>query len=94
MGGIFPMQDFSYGVALVLMQQNKKVERRGWNGKGMYVFLTPHAEAHLPTKLGALPKTIELEPHIVMRTADGKFVPWLCSQTDGLANDWCVTEDA
>jgi hypothetical protein len=24
-----------------------------------------------------------------MKTADGQVVPWLCSQTDLLASDWC-----
>jgi hypothetical protein len=32
----------------------------------------------------------ELLPWIGMKTADGKFVPWLASQTDLLANDWEV----
>jgi hypothetical protein len=27
-------------------------------------------------------------PYIMMRTAGGEFVPWLCSQTDLLAVDW------
>lgn len=26
--------------------------------------------------------------HIDMRTATGEIVPWLCSQTDALAEDW------
>ena len=29
-------------------------------------------------------------PWIGMKTADNKFVPWLASQTDVLAEDWCV----
>lgn len=33
----------------------------------------------------ALPKS----PFIVMKTADGHVVPWLASQTDVLATDWC-----
>jgi len=28
--------------------------------------------------------------HIDMKTADGMVVPWLCSQTDMLADDWGV----
>jgi hypothetical protein len=32
--------------------------------------------------------------HVDMRTADGTIVPWLCSQTDMLANDWGVVPDA
>ena len=29
-------------------------------------------------------------PYILMRTAQGAFVPWLASQTDILADDWFV----
>ncbi|MNJ71027.1 hypothetical protein D3C76_1571760 [compost metagenome] len=32
----------------------------------------------------------ELSPWIGMKTADNKFVPWLASQTDVLAEDWVV----
>lgn len=31
---------------------------------------------------------LELAPYIGMKTADDKFVPWLASQTDVLAEDW------
>lgn len=31
---------------------------------------------------------VHMEPFIMMRTADGKFIPWLASQTDLLADDW------
>lgn len=29
-------------------------------------------------------------PYLMMKTADGAFVPWLASQTDVLAEDWIV----
>ena len=32
----------------------------------------------------------EVAPWIGMKTADNKFVPWLASQTDILAEDWEV----
>ncbi len=35
---------------------------------------------------------IELCPWIGMKTADNKFVPWLASQTDILAEDWQIIE--
>lgn len=31
-----------------------------------------------------------LLPWIGMKTADNKFVPWLASQTDVLAEDWMI----
>ena len=34
----------------------------------------------------------EVLPFIAMKTADDKIVPWLCSQTDMLANDWQVVD--
>jgi hypothetical protein len=65
------------GWAVAQMKDGKKVHRAGWNGKGMYVaFHQPH--------LGNL---ITL-PFVYMFTAKGETVPWLCSQTDLLAEDW------
>ena len=31
-------------------------------------------------------------PHIDMKTADDKIVPWLASQMDVLATDWVLVE--
>jgi len=33
-------------------------------------------------------------PYIYMSTVDGKLVPWLASQTDMLAEDWCIFKGA
>ena len=35
-------------------------------------------------------RDLELASWIGMKTADGKFVPWLASQTDILAEDWVI----
>ena len=42
--------------------------------------------------LGIYPEGTEINycPHVDMKTADGKIVPWLASQTDVLAEDWAV----
>jgi hypothetical protein len=65
--------------AIKVMRDNGKVARSGWNGKGMYLALqTP--DEHSKMSL----------PYVYMKTADDKLVPWLCSQTDLLAEDWTV----
>ena len=54
-----------------------RVRRAGWNGKGMYLELQvpdDHSKMTLP--------------YVYMYTAQGDLVPWLCSQTDFLADDW------
>lgn len=92
------MSDF--GWALERLKEGYRVARTGWNGKGMWLLLIPatnYAAASLavqgtPIMAGKLVQTLgeplDLLPWIGMKTADAKFVPWLCSQTDMLADDW------
>lgn len=65
------------GQAVKRLQSGDRVAREGWNGKGMYVELqTPDEHSKMTL------------PYVYMYTAKGDLVPWLCSQTDLLANDW------
>jgi hypothetical protein len=59
------------------LKEGGRVSRAGWNGKGMWL------ELQKPDKNSKM--TL---PYVYMRTAQGDLVPWLCSQTDLLANDW------
>lgn len=73
-----------YENALVFLKDGHRAARAGWNGKAMWLVL-----AHGGTFKDAFGRVQgELEPFVVMKTADNKFVPWLCSQTDALAQDW------
>lgn len=65
------------GSVLSHMRQGRRVRRAGWNGKNMWLaYQTPDANSKMTL------------PYIYMKTADGGLVPWLCSQTDLLAEDW------
>lgn len=87
----------NFGDALAHLKENKKVSRSGWNGKGMWLYLVPGSTfqvaegrplaAHLPVG-----ETVNYHAHVDMKTATGEHVPWLCSQTDLLAEDWGVVE--
>jgi hypothetical protein len=63
------------------------VSRLGWNNKGMYLELI-QGEAYqiVDDKTSTRFKDCLL-PWIGPRTTDGKFVPWLASQTDILTED-------
>jgi Protein of unknown function (DUF2829) len=80
------------GEAVYWLKTGAKVARKGWNGKGMFLFLVPGSTftVNRPPLLGIYPEGTEINycPHVDMRTADGSIVPWLCSQTDLLAEDW------
>ena len=84
----------NFGAALENLKLGAKIERAGWNGKGMFLFLVPGSsfEVNRAPLLGIYPAgtVIDYCPHIDMKTADNKVVPWLASQTDVLANDWAV----
>lgn len=78
----------NFGLAIEALKTGLRVARAGWNGKGMWLLFIP--ASHWETTR----YTEELEglPWIGMKTADDKFVPWLASQTDVLADDWQIVE--
>lgn len=84
------MVDFS--IALSSVKAGRRMQRVGWNGKGMFIFLVPGStfKVNRAPLLGIYPEGTEIKyhGHVDMRTADGQIVPWLCSQTDLLSEDW------
>lgn len=70
-----------FGVALNWLKRDLRVCRLGWNGKGMWLELQ-RPDTHSKMTL----------PYIYMKTVDNKYVPWLASQTDVLAEDWMIVE--
>ena len=65
----------NFGQALEVIKAGGAVAREGWNGKNMWIYLSPSHPA--------------VEDCIVMKTAQGKVQPgWLASQPDMLAEDW------
>mgnify|MGYP005823894641 CR=1 FL=1 len=97
-----PSGQMNFGHAIEAMKSGAKVARSGWNGKGMWIALTPGSAfeakfakcGHAAGKRAAEIQPddeIELLPHIDMRAADGSMViGWLASQTDMLAEDWTI----
>lgn len=89
-----PIDGLTFGLAVEAMKMGKRVARMGWNGKGMFLFLVPGStfSVNRPPLLGIYPEgtVVNYCPHIDMKTADDKVVPWLASQTDVLAEDWVI----
>lgn len=87
----------TFSQALEHIKNGVRMSRAGWNGKGMFVFLVPGSvfKVNRPPLLGIYPEGTEITycAHIDMRTADGKIVPWLASQTDILADDWATAPE-
>jgi len=86
------MEEHDFAWALRHVKAGGRVQRRGWNGKGMFIFLVPGStfQVNREPLLSILGEGTEVNyhGHVDMKTANGQIVPWLCSQTDMLADDW------
>lgn len=83
----------NFGDALAALKAGKRVQRAGWNGKGMWLFLADvpsvrvKPESGIASHLGC--NVNGFRPCICMFDAQAMIVPgWLASQTDILAEDW------
>lgn len=90
-----PADTYSFGDAMNFLKGGKKVARKGWNGKNMFLFLATDIEFHTQADLSCV-SNLEGDltlPAVVMKTADDRFcVGWLASQTDMLSDDWYTVE--
>lgn len=86
-----------FSEVLPKLEEGYKAARSGWNGKDMWVAVSPGrvVQTHelwsnkakvFAAQVGGL---VEVLPFFIMKTADDKIVcGWLASQTDMLADDW------
>lgn len=87
-----------FGAALMLLKSGFKVARKGWNGKGMFIFLIGEkANASSVSSRFRGREPIKALPSIGMYTTDASgrkalLNGWLASQTDMLSNDWEIVE--
>jgi hypothetical protein len=82
----------NFGAAIAALKEGRRVARAGWNGKGMFLFLVAGSNfvVNREPLLSIMGEgtVVTYRPHIDMKDAEGKVVPWLASQTDMLAEDW------
>ena len=92
----------NFGDALFNLKAGHRVCREGWNGKGMWLALSPGcpelaadnvwspaARKFVADRGGK----VVFRPNIIMKTADDEIVPWVASQSDLLCEDWVVLTD-
>lgn len=80
--------ELSFGDALVYLKDGKKVARKGWNGKGIFIQLkNPSPDSDMTNSYIFIDTTGLVSDN---EFAPKSLVPWLASQTDMLAQDWVV----
>ena len=93
-----------FGEAIEKALEGKKIARRGWNGKGMYVYFSPGRLILVEDWIARFPSQemteaekergyVNTMPRLDMVNAQGnRIIGWLASQTDMLIDDWYVVE--
>ena len=97
-----PCDGMTFGDAIEAMKRGMKVCRKGWNGKGMYLWLLPASEVKkewcrderlIEVMANFGENVVQCLGSIRMLTADKKVLTgWLASQTDMLSEDWMIVE--
>lgn len=83
----------------IAKQKGNRIYRKGWNGKGMFVFSVPEnkypaARNTKNTLVGLFEDDlVPYGAYLAIKTADDNVVPWLPSQSDLYATDWVVAEE-
>lgn len=94
-----PIDGMNFGLAIEAAKQGKKITRRGWNGKGMWVICRSGYPDGIPCNkntadaVGIPEGTLfKVRPYLQMKCVDDTFQMWLASQSDILAEDWEIVE--
>lgn len=84
---------FDFGHAIRLMKKGRRVQRKGWNGKGQYIELAENISYKNITG-----EIINAEHDAIGNKAiafvgtSGVQLGWLASQADMLAEDWQIAK--
>ena len=93
----------NFGQAIAALKEGKKVTRKGWNGKNMFLWLKPATRIKSEWCKDPMLKTladnnggeIDALGTICMFTAQKQILSgWLASQTDLLSEDWEILDDS
>jgi len=86
------MKKLTFGEAIEALKSKKRVARKGWNGKNVFLVYVEGEHYQLNTIAENNLVGDKQLPWIGIKTADNCFVPWLASQTDILSEDWVILD--
>lgn len=85
---------FDFGTALTLVKLGDKLQRKGWNGSGMYIYYVPAASYPADrnsksTMAGEFADDmVPYREYLALKTAQNDVSTWAPSVSDALAEDW------
>ena len=82
----------NFGEALEAVKEGKRIARKGWNGKGMYVYYVPDNSYKAITEVARkeFGDTVPYNPYFAIKNVNNTVSTWVPSVNDCLAEDWYV----
>ena len=84
----------TFGEALQLVKAGKRIARKGWNGKGMFVYYVPAASYQAQTGVAkeyfGETAMVPYAPYLAIKNVNETVSTWVPSINDVLAEDWLV----
>lgn len=84
----------NFGDAIKELKLGKRLQRTGWNGKGLFIYLVPAAS--YPVQTGAAKEhfgegaMVPYAAYLALKNVDETVSTWAPSINDTLADDWQV----
>lgn len=83
----------NFGQALEVLLTGGAITRKGWNGKGMFVYYVPAGE--YPARTGVAKEyygetLVPYNPYFAIKNVDDSVSTWVPSVNDCLAKDWAI----
>jgi hypothetical protein len=84
----------NFGQAIEALKEGKKLQRSGWNGKGMFVYYVPDNTFKTLTEVAKTHFGDELKfnAYFAIRNVNNTVSMWVPSINDCLAEDWTIIE--
>lgn len=84
----------NFGKALEAVKEGKRIARKGWNGKGMYVYYIPASSYKACTEVARkeFGDMVPYNPYFAIKNVNNTVSTWVPSVNDCLAEDWYIVE--
>jgi hypothetical protein len=84
----------NFGEALQALKGGKKLERTGWNGRGMFVYYVPENVFPALTDVAKqyFGERVHYNAYIAIKNVNDTVSTWVPSINDCFAEDWQIVE--
>jgi hypothetical protein len=86
--------NLTLGLAVEALKKGFKVLRKGWNGKGMYVYYVPANSYKTITEVAKkeFGEMAKYNAYLAIKCVDGSVSTWVPNINDVLAEDWGIVD--